>query len=228
MSLHRRRRVADRLPSPRRRSVLEHLQSRPLLHGGVRCEAHGNLQPASSGVPAGYVADTGAVYADRGGGATDGWNLSNASYTRERNSSLAPDQRYDTLNQMQRSGAGTVWEMAVPNGTYSVRIVAGDPGAYDSTYAIAAEGVTVVAGKPTSAVRFFDGSKVVTVTDGRLTVTNAAGSANNKIAFIDIHQEDVSPELPEVSVAAADARGSEEQDPEDWASFVVQRFGPVD
>ena len=33
-----------------------------------------------------------------------------------------------------------VWEIAVPNGIYTVRIVAGDAGDFDSVYRIAAEG----------------------------------------------------------------------------------------
>ena len=57
MSLSSRRRVANRLPLPRRRSVLENLESRTLLHGGAGFEAHVNFQPASSVVPAGYLAD---------------------------------------------------------------------------------------------------------------------------------------------------------------------------
>ena len=162
MSLHSRRRLADRSPSPRRRAVLENLESRTLLHGGVGFEAHVDFQPAGALVPAGYVADTGAAFGDRGGGLAFGWNVTN-TLARERNSALAPDQRYDTLTQMR--GTANVWEVAVPNGTYSVRIVAGDAGAYDSTYAIAAEGVTVVGGKPTSALRFFDGSPATTRTE---------------------------------------------------------------
>ena len=35
----------------------------------------------------------------------------------------SPDQRYDTLTSMQRSGGGNVWELAVPNGTYTLEAV---------------------------------------------------------------------------------------------------------
>src|SRR3954454_2310926 len=84
-----------------------------------------NFQPAGSSVPSGYLADTGATYASRGNSFTYGWNASASSFTRDRNSSKSSDQRYDTLVHTQMFGTRT-WEVAVPNGTYSVRIVAGD------------------------------------------------------------------------------------------------------
>src|SRR3954453_15782390 len=191
-----------RLLNPRAVS-LESLERRSLFHGGG-FEAFINFQPAGADVPVCYAADTGTVYGDRGNGLSYGWNLSTAPLARERNAANSPDQRYDTLTSMQRSGYGNAWEIAVPNGTYSVRVVAGDAAAYDSTYAIAAEGVTVVAGKPTSTVKWFDGMQTVTVNDGRLTLTNAAGSANNKVCFVDLHQLDTPSDLPLVSVTASD------------------------
>ena len=188
--------------------------------------AHVNFQPAGSPVPTGYVADAGAVFADRGNGLAYGWDLSTASLARDRNSAASADQRYDTLTSMQRSGSGSVWELAVPNGTYTVHLVAGDAGGYDSTYAIAAEGVTVVAGKPMSSVRWFEGTKTVTVSDGRLTLTNAAGSANNKVCFVDVVGQATGPALPVVTVSASDASASEAAG--NPGGFTVARTGPTD
>ena len=51
----------------------------------------------------------------------------------------------DTLNHF----GGKTWELAIPNGTYSVHLVAGDAGFYDSVYKIDAEGMRVVDGTPT-------------------------------------------------------------------------------
>ena len=190
--------------------------------GGLPFEASVNFQPAGSPVPTGYVADIGAAFGDRANGLSYGWNSPNANYTRDRNDARSADQRYDTLNQMQRAGGGTVWEMAVPNGSYTVRIVAGDAAAYDSNYAISAEGVLIVSGKPTSVIRWYDGTRTVNVTDGRLTVTSAAGSANNKICFIDVRQEGVS-NLPAVSVSSPDASAAETGP--DAGTFLVARRG---
>src|SRR5213076_195579 len=54
-----------------------------------------NFQPASAPVPAGYLVDSGWTYANRGNGYSYGWDKNNNS-SRDRNSSLSPDQRYDT------------------------------------------------------------------------------------------------------------------------------------
>jgi hypothetical protein len=89
---------------------------------------------------------------------------------------------------MQPSGSARTWEIAVPNGTYNVFVVAGDANAYNSVYRINVEGVLTVSGTPTSANRWISGTKTVTVNDGRLTVSNGSGAKNNKICFIDITQ----------------------------------------
>jgi len=144
-----------------------------------------NFQPSGAAVPSGYLADTGPVYGSRGNGYSYGWNTSNTANTRDRNSTRSADQRYDTFNHMQKGGTRT-WEIAVPNGTYTVFVVAGDATAYDSVFRINVEGVLTVSGTPTSATRWISGTKTVTVNDGRLTVSNGTGGSNNKICFIDI------------------------------------------
>lgn len=145
-----------------------------------------NFQPSGATVPSGYLADTGAVYGNRGNGRTYGWNSGNTSFARDRNSSRSSDQRYDTLNHMQKSGGARTWEIAVPNGTYSVFVVAGDADHYDSVFRINVEGQLTVSGTPRSTARWISGTRTVTVSDGRLTVSNGSGASNNKICFIDI------------------------------------------
>lgn len=151
-----------------------------------------NFQTETTITPAGYVADAGMVYADRGNGYSYGWDVANV-VPRERNSPNSPDKRYDTLCHMQLYGDYR-WEIAVPNGTYTVRIVAGDPDYNDGVYKINAEGTLMVNGTPTGTNHWIEGTQTVTVSDGRLTVTNAAGSTNNKIDFIEISA--VSPPTP--------------------------------
>jgi hypothetical protein len=87
---------------------------------------------------------------------------------------------------MQKNGANRSWELAVPNGTYEVRLVAGDPTATDSKYKMNLEGQLALAGNPAGDTHWFRSTSIVNVTDGRLTLTNAIGSSNNKISFIDI------------------------------------------
>src|SRR5436190_14428483 len=100
--------------------IIEALEHRQLLHGGFAASI--NFGPSGSAVPAGYLADSGSVYGDRGNGFTYGWNADNSANTRERNSSLSLDQRYDTLDHMQKNGSFS-WEIAVPNGDYTVHVV---------------------------------------------------------------------------------------------------------
>jgi hypothetical protein len=146
-----------------------------------------NFQPAGAPAYSGYLVDGGAVYAARNG-RTYGWRAVNNTM-RDRNSTRSPDQRYDTLIHLQKPEApNAVWEIAVPNGSYAVRVVAGDAGHHDSVYRINAEGVLAVSGTPTSSVRWFEGRVTVNVADGRLTISNGSGASNNKICFIEITQ----------------------------------------
>jgi len=147
---------------------------------------HVNFQPATAAVPPGYLVDSGAVFGDRGNGYSYGWNAPNA-VTRDRNSNLSPDQRYDTFNHMQNAAnPDASWEIAVPDGVYQVHIVAGEAIFDAEPYRIAAEGVLVVNGTPTTSHRWVEGTLEVTVNDGRLSVRNAPGAEDNKICFIDI------------------------------------------
>jgi len=149
-----------------------------------------NFQPANAAVPAGYLADSGAVFGARGNGQSYGWNLSNASTARDRNASNSLDQRYDTLQHLQKpENPNARWELAVPNGSYRVRIVAGDASNFDSRFRIAAEGVIAIDATATSATRWFDNTVTVSVADGRLTVSNATSASNNKICFIEVRAQ---------------------------------------
>ncbi len=146
-----------------------------------------NFQPAGSPVPTGYVADTGLVFGARGGGLSYGWNAANDVNTRDRNSAASPDQRYDTLDHMQKPGnPNASWELALANGTYDVHVVMGDPSHLDSDFRLNAEGASIVNGTPSAASHWLEGTRTITVTDGRLTLTNAVGAANNKLCFVDV------------------------------------------
>jgi hypothetical protein len=145
-----------------------------------------NFQPDGAPIPAGYLVDRGTVFGAQGNGYSYGWNNRNNS-ARDRNAANSPDQRYDTLVHMQSSALpNATWAIALPNGQYRVRVVAGDPSYFDSVYKINAEGTLAVNGRATSSSRWVEGTVTVTVGDGRLTVSNATGSSNNKINFIEI------------------------------------------
>jgi hypothetical protein len=148
-----------------------------------------NFQPASSPVPAGFVMDSGQVYGSRGNGYTYGWNADNRANTRDRNDPNTPSQAYDTVIRTQ-NGSDFTWELAVPNGYYEVRLVAGDPGFFDSDYIFNVENHgRVVWGTPTNEQRFFEAVITVDVSDGRLTISNDSSAVNNKLAFIEVKRK---------------------------------------
>jgi uncharacterized repeat protein (TIGR03806 family) len=145
-----------------------------------------NFQTNTSPLVAGHLPDFGYVFADRGNGFSYGWNVDNTAHSRYRNSANSYDLRYDTFNHLQKPGGATTWEIAIPNGTYQVRIASGDATATDSNFQMDVEGVLIVSGVPVTAARWVEGIGIVTVTDGRLTVGNATGASNNKICFVEI------------------------------------------
>ncbi|HYG74530.1 MAG TPA: tandem-95 repeat protein [Planctomycetota bacterium] len=146
-----------------------------------------NFQQAASSTPPDYLADSGNTFGDRGNGYSYGWNAANGTTSRDRNAANAPDQRYDTLQHMQKpENPNARWEIALPNGTYTVRAVCGDPSFFDSVYRLNVEGTLTVSGTPTSTVKWFEGTRTVLVTDGALTISNGDGAANNKLCFVEI------------------------------------------
>ncbi len=146
-----------------------------------------NFQLAGT-APTGYAVDSGAVFGNRGNGMSYGWNADNSSTARARGSAASPSVLHDTLLHLQKSeNPNASWELAVPNGVYRVRVVAGDPSYFDSTFRINVEGILTVNKTPTSTSRWAEGTQTVSVNDGRLTISNAEGASNNKICFVEIN-----------------------------------------
>jgi len=167
----------------------------PLANAGF--SAHIRFTRTTTSDPANYVADTGKIYGNRGNGLTYGWNAANTANAITRNSSTSPNALYDSFLQMQAaSDPNAYWGIAVPNGTYLVHLIAGDPNAISSVYGInvggtrsgtkITGGTLAISGTPTSAQHWFENTVTVTVTGGVLYVSNATGSKNNKIDTIDI------------------------------------------
>ena len=145
-----------------------------------------NFQPSTTTLPTGYRADSGAAFGSRGNGYSYGWETTLPfAHVVERQAGRSQDLRYDTLCQMQAGGNHT-WEIAVPNGPYSVLVAAGDPAFASGHYRIEAENVPLIDADPTVADRWIEGLGTVTVTDGRLTLSSGAGAVSNRLAFVEI------------------------------------------
>jgi hypothetical protein len=146
-----------------------------------------NFQTAAAPtLPGAIVADFGLAFGNRGGGQSFGWDADNTANARVRNNPGSIDARYDTLNHMQKDGANRSWEIAVPNGLYQVTLVAGDPSNTDSVYKMSLENTLTISGTPAGDTRWFLSTVRVQVTDGRLTLSNAAGAVNNRVCFLDL------------------------------------------
>ncbi|MGH7180108.1 MAG: hypothetical protein ACREJC_22210 [Tepidisphaeraceae bacterium] len=163
-------------------------------------QVHINFQTniATSAGPE-FVKDIGQVFGSRGNGLSYGWDADITGSARVRNNVRSPDFRYDSLIKMQDGGANRTWEIAIPNGLYQVRLVAGDPDFTDSIYKMNLEGLAGVTGTPRDDIRWFRRWVNVQVNDGRLSLTNAVGSSNNKIAFIDIKSAKVGSKAGDVT-----------------------------
>ncbi len=150
-------------------------------------QARINFTTATGQAVPGYRADVGLAFGVRADGLSFGWNADNSANARNRNAIASPSELHDSFSQMQTArNPHAAWSIAVPNGTYQVRVLVGDPSAINSVYRIKVEGVLAVHFKPTPVLRWADRTVLVTVTDGMLTVTSAAGAVNNKIAALEI------------------------------------------
>lgn len=162
-----------------------------------------NFQPNNAPVPSGYIKDIGEAYSNtRGFGWVREDSLGNATptpldiqlNTRDRNQS-GIDQRLDTLIHMQypvnSSGIGVkipaAWEYALSNGSYNVTVSVGDAGnALDSNHKLNIEGTAAISGfVPTATKKFTAVTRIVSVTDGKLTI-DAKGGKNTKLNYIAI------------------------------------------
>ena len=120
-----------------------------------------NFQPKEVAVPAGYLPDFGEVFADRGNGHTYGWSADHTGEVRRR----TDDPLQGTLVHVLD---GQRWELALPNGTYEVAVMIGDP-QYPSQPTLYIEGVecckNLALQNAVELVR-----QTVQVNDGKLTL----------------------------------------------------------
>jgi hypothetical protein len=177
--------------------LCEHLEHRRLLAFTALID----FQPPKVPTQSGYRADTGAAFGSRGNGLTYGWNATNNNGV-DRNSKKSPNQAYDTFIHMQKNGSFT-WELAVPSGTYDVRIIAGDA-VFNSGdfYHVLAEGQNAIFQRPSTPSQHWIGSnQAITVTDGRLTISNGPNAVNNKIVLVEVRERP--PAAPNTLVVTA-------------------------
>jgi fibronectin type 3 domain-containing protein len=163
--------------------------------------AHIHFTAQSGGdTVANYLSDVGLAYGSRVNGLTFGWNQDNTANGRDRDASNSPDELHDGLTHLQKpNNPNAWWGIAVPNGTYTVHLIVGDPSYIDSVYkeniggtlsnGAITGGILAVSGTPTASTHWFTSTVTVTVTGGVLYLSNATGSSNDKIDAIDVTQD---------------------------------------
>jgi len=157
----------------------------------ARFAAKVNFQPASTNVPTGFLADSGAAFGDRENGHAYGWETElGPTNLIARRAPRSQDPRYDTFCRMQL-GTNHVWEIAVPNGPHSVLIGAGDPSILRNHYQLYAEDLllldaSVAATNSYDCNRWAEALGTVVVTDGRLTIRSGPDATNNALSFVEL------------------------------------------
>lgn len=149
-----------------------------------------NWQPSNTELASGFVLfDYGEPFGDRQNGYSYGWSNNATDNMGEDDSDLSLDQSYDTYGGIPYKGK---WEISVPNGTYTVRLIAGHADETAKTYDVKAEGTVILHGTATVENRWIEATATVTVADGFLTLTNGS-SNNNQLCFIEISSYEVEP-----------------------------------
>jgi hypothetical protein len=82
---------------------------------------------------------------------------------------------------------GGKWEIALPNGVYDVRLVAGDPSFTSGRQQFSIEGTLAIDGVTNTAEPWLDRIITVPISDGRLSIAPGPQGSRGKICFIEIH-----------------------------------------
>jgi hypothetical protein len=180
----------------------------PALTAPLRVKFH----PAESPGMEGWLSDTGKLFGPREGGRHYGWHYdcshNFATAAKEsvepvyRSFYRLPDPRDVKNGRYARVPKAMLWEVAVPNGTYRVRLLGGDPDfepapgkkKEDPLYAgpahlIDVEGASAVPADQAIPARpgaTFDVAVTVEVKDGRLTISNAPLAGQVCLAAVEI------------------------------------------
>jgi fibronectin type 3 domain-containing protein len=139
-----------------------------------------DFAPATATLASGYVRDSGSTYGSRGNNLTYGWDVSHTSnvFDRDRNSS----QLLDTT-LLAKSNAK--WEIAVPNGTYTVRVGVGDA-ANSSNNTVRVENSSLFSSVALAANTFSSRTVTVTVSDGRLTLQVGSADLLTRLTHVEV------------------------------------------
>ncbi len=150
---------------------------------------HLDFRPDAAGAPEGWLADTGTVFATHGSQRC-GWDRQRQAVDRK----YLDQPQWDTFVRMMPAATPGTWSIALPDGSYPVVVVMGDPESRNQTNTIRIAGVEIVDPTPAEAGAFgyemgsFDAYCVqANVTGGRLTIAPVPTRAKDpKLCFVEI------------------------------------------
>ena len=159
---------------------------------------HLNFQPAAEGIPEGWIADKGRALAVRTNGLTYGWAQGATPTALSAGTSVVhevmPQPELDTAHVLTAADAAATWHATLPNGTYAVIVVAGDPASRVHTNHLHLNGQTLTDPDPYAPTANpgynqgdYDGWAVdVEVTNGELTLTSSTGALDPTLCLVEI------------------------------------------
>ncbi|TVR46536.1 MAG: hypothetical protein EA402_02465, partial [Planctomycetota bacterium] len=142
-----------------------------------------NFQPRGTDAPSGWMVAGSESWREQDFGMTYGW-LGEAGSSRRRGDGGSPSLVHDTLTHSN----GEAWAIALPNGRYQVRIMAGDPAFPDTHNHIFANNIEVIKGSLSEEQPWIEGETVVPVSDGRLVLQPGPEGSRYKICSIEIYR----------------------------------------
>ncbi len=159
---------------------------------------HINCQPETALIPTGWMADKGRARDVRTNGLTYGWEqgsspkalMAGNSFRRD----AMPQPELDTLHRLTADDVTATWRCALPNGSYAVVIVSGDPISREHSNHWSLNGQTLTdpdpydpAANPGYNRGDYDGWAVdVEVTDGFLTLAPGAGAFDPALCLMEV------------------------------------------
>jgi len=149
------------------------------------------FKSASAPDVSGFASDTGEVYGARGNGYAYGWSVSHTNRGFYREFIAGYGWAFPFWSRIDMLPGRAVWEIAVPNGSYEVQVMAGGCNNGGVTQRVSLEGVLALEGTPIDGCGGYGeevvhSTSLVTVSDGRLTLGNGNGALGNRIVSVSV------------------------------------------
>jgi hypothetical protein len=145
-----------------------------------------DFQPRGAPTGAGYLPDTGEVFAERGNGLRYGWTVAHSDRAQSFERPFPSlDVRIWTIIEMASGGGEPAWEIALAHGRYLVTVVAGGPAAV-GRQSVSVEGMSALDVTPGDYAPWVKGTATVSVSDGRLSLGTTADAPHTRLCSVDI------------------------------------------